>query len=297
MPELPDIVAYVEALERVAVGHRLIRARIFRPFLVRSLIPVNSVEGKLLRAVSRLGKRIVLEFEGDSYMVIHLMIAGRFLWSPKPVVKPGKVDLACFEFESGCLVLTEAGTKRRASLHVVQGADSLNEHDRGGVDPIECSEEEFAAIVRRENRTLKRLLTNPANFSGIGNAYSDEILFDARLSPVRLSQALMDDEVLRLWESTQVVLLHWTSVLRDEFRIKFPGRGQITAFREDFNVHGRFGKPCRTCGMPIQRIVHAENETNYCARCQNEDRLLADRALSRLLKSDWPRTIEEMVGD
>ncbi|MCC7229010.1 MAG: hypothetical protein IT203_01355 [Fimbriimonadaceae bacterium] len=269
----------------------------FRPFLVRSLIPVSSVEGKRLRAVHRLGKRIVLEFEGDSYLVVHLMIAGRFLWGPKPVVKPGKVDLACFEFESGCLLLTEAGTKRRASLHVVQGAADLKEHDRGGVDPTECSEEEFAAIVRRENRTLKRLLTNPANFSGIGNAYSDEILFEARLSPVRLSQALKDDEVHRLWQSARSVLLHWTSVLREEFKFKFPGRGQITAFREDFNVHGQFGEPCRICGMPIQRIVHAENETNYCARCQNEDRLLADRALSKLLKSDWPRTIEEMVGD
>lgn len=298
MPELPDIAAYVDALERYVLGRELLKARVFKPFLVRSLAPpVKDAEGRKVVGLSRLGKRIVMSLEGDLHLVFHLMIAGRFLWSAKPVLKPGKVELAAFEFEDGTLVMTEAGTKRRASLYVVQGAEGLKEHNRGGVEPLDASFDEFKAVLTRENRTLKRALTSPANFSGIGNAYSDEILFAARLSPVKLTQSLSDEEIERLRVATQETLKHWTEVLKKEFKGKFPGRGQITAFRDDFNVHGRFGQPCRVCGLPIQRIVHAENETNYCAKCQNEGRLLADRALSRLLKDDWPKTIEEMVGD
>ncbi|MBC8065449.1 MAG: formamidopyrimidine-DNA glycosylase [Chlorobia bacterium] len=298
MPELPDIIAYQEAIQRVALGCRLVKARIYRPFLVRSIEPtVCALEGRELASVERIGKRLALGFGDDLFLVFHLMIAGRFLWAHQPPPKPSKSDLASFEFESGTLVMTEAGTKRRASLYVVRGRANLAEHDRGGVDPIDGDAASFAKALTLENRTLKRVLTNPSIFSGIGNAYSDEILFAARLSPVRLTGSLGPEDIERLRIATRETLLHWTDVLRREFKSKFPGRGQITAFRDDFNVHGRFGEPCNDCGMPIQRIVHAENETNYCARCQNEDRVLADRALSRLLKEDWPRTIEEMVGD
>lgn len=298
MPELPDIVAYQEAIERSALNSRLIKARIYRPFLVRSIEPaISLVDGKELIGIERIGKRIVLAFSDDLFLVFHLMIAGRFLWQSQPPPRPGKTDLASFEFESGTLVMTEAGTKRRASLYVVKGRAGLKEHSRGGLDPLTIGKKEFKDVLTRENRTLKRILTNPSVFSGIGNAYSDEILFAAKLSPVRLTGNLKDEEIDRLRIATKETLEHWIEVLRKQFKTKFPGRGQITAFRDDFNVHGRFGKPCNVCGMPIQRIVHAENETNYCARCQNEDRVLADRALSRLLKEDWPRTIEEMVGD
>lgn len=298
MPELPDIVAYQESIERVALHSRLIKARIYRPFLVRSIEPpVTDLEGQTVTAVERIGKRIVLAFSNDLFLVFHLMIAGRFLWQPQPPPRPGKTDLASFEFESGTLVMTEAGTKRRASLYVVKGRGGLREHGRGGLDPLAVEAKEFRAALTRENRTLKRILTNPSVFSGIGNAYSDEILFAAKLSPVRLTGNLKDQEIERLRIATKETLEHWIEVLRKQFKSKFPGRGQITAFRDDFNVHGKFGKPCSECGMPIQRIVHAENETNYCARCQNEDRVLADRALSRLLKEDWPKSIEEMVGE
>ncbi|OJU65686.1 MAG: formamidopyrimidine-DNA glycosylase [Armatimonadetes bacterium 55-13] len=295
MPELPDITAYIEALERTVLGHELQRARVLKPFLVRSLSPsIKETEGRKVVEVSRLGKRIVVSLEGDLHLVFHLMIAGRFLWSTK-AVKGGKAELAVFEFDHGSLVMTEAGTKRRASLHVVQDREPLKEHDRGGLDPLTADFQSFKEGLVKENRTLKRILTNPSVFSGIGNTYSDEILFAARLSPVRLSGALTNEEIERLRVAAIETLEHWTEVLRKEFKNKFPGRGQITAFRDDFYVHGRYGQPCRVCGMPIQRIVHAENETNYCARCQNEDRVLADRALSRLLKDDWPKTIEEMV--
>jgi formamidopyrimidine-DNA glycosylase len=298
MPELPDIVAYQEAIERVAKGSKLAKARIYRPFLIRSVSPpISELEGKKLVGVHRIGKRIVLEFDESLYMVVHLMIAGRFSWLPASPRRPSKTDLAAFDFETGTLLLTEAGTKRRASIHVVQGQAGLKEHSRGGLEPFECSLEEFQTELLAENRTLKRALTNPSRFSGIGNAYSDEILFAARLSPVRLTQALNQEEIGRLYRATTETLNHWVEVLRRQFVDKFPGRGEVTAFRSDFNVHGRFGKPCRICSMPIQRIVYSENETNYCARCQNEDRVLADRALSRLLKSDWPRSIEEMAGD
>lgn len=298
MPELPDIVAYQEAIQRLALNSRLIKARIYRPFLVRSIEPAVSVaDRKELLGIERIGKRIVLAFSDDLFLVFHLMIAGRFLWQSQPPVRPGKTDLASFEFESGTLVMTEAGTKRRASLYVVKGREGLREHGRGGLDPLTVEAKEFKAALTRENRTLKRTLTSQSVFSGIGNAYSDGILFAAKLSPVRLTGNLKDEEIERLRIATKETLEHWIEVLRKQFKSKFPGRGQITAFQDDFNVHGRFGKPCNVCGMPIQRIVHAENETNYCARCQNEDRVLADRALSRLLKEDWPRTIEEMVGD
>jgi formamidopyrimidine-DNA glycosylase len=298
MPEMPDIVAYQEALVRCARGRVLKKVRIYRPFLVRTYHPLpTSVEGRMLIGVERLGKRLLLAFEDDYFFVIHLMIAGRLLWLDRPLNRPSKVDLASFEFESGTLLFTEAGTKRRASLHVYGDRTSAIGQSRGGIEPLDASFEEFSAAILRENRTLKRALTNPAAFSGIGNAYSDEILFVAKLSPVRLTSSLKEEEVHRLYEATQSTLEHWIEVLRSQFKERFPGRGEITAFREDFNVHGRFGKPCRICGMPVQRIVYAENETNYCARCQNEDRVLADRALSRLLKSDWPRTIEEMAGD
>lgn len=298
MPELPDIVIYQEALQRAIGSSRLVKARIYRPFLVRSIQPpISEVEGKALMDVERIGKRVVLAFEEELFLVFHLMISGRFVWLASPPPRPAKTDLASFEFESGTLLLTEASTKRRASLYVVRGRDGLVEHNRGGLEPLTATAEEFKQALTQENRTLKRVLTNPRTFSGIGNAYSDEILFNARLSPVRLSCSLKEEEVERLRVTARDTLLHWTDVLRKQFKTKFPGRGGITAFREDFAVHGRFGKPCPVCGMPVQRIVHAENETNYCARCQNEDRLLADRALSRLLKDDWPKTIEEMVGE
>lgn len=298
MPELPDIVAYQECIERVARGEKLLRVRIYRPFLVRSVSPpISDFEGKRLMSVERLGKRLALAFDGGAFLIIHLMIAGRLHWLSKSPTRPSKTDLACFEFQSGSLLLTEAGTKRRASLHAVADRRTLSEHDRGGIDLLSAGLEEFSAALLAENRTLKRALTNPAKFSGVGNAYSDEILFAARLSPVRLTSSLKPNETLRLYEAAISTLTHWIEVLRKEFKDRFPGKGDITAFRKDFAVHGRYGKPCLECGMPIQRIVYAENETNYCARCQNEDRVLADRALSRLLKSDWPRSIEEMASD
>ncbi|HJP83830.1 MAG TPA: zinc finger domain-containing protein, partial [Fimbriimonadaceae bacterium] len=212
-------------------------------------------------------------------------------------MRPTKADLAAIEFESGVLILTEAGSKKRASLMVVQGRGQLEGLSRAGIDTLSATLEQFQQALRSENRTLKRVLTSPDKFNGIGNAYSDEILFAAKLSPIRLSRQLSDEEAERLFKATKETLERWIDILRKQFSDKFPGRGQISAFRKDFFVHGRFGEPCRVCGMPIQRIVHAENETNYCARCQNEDRVLADRALSRLLKEDWPRTIEEMTGD
>lgn len=300
MPELPDITVYCEALGRRVVGTRLLKVRIFSPFALRSVSPpISDLEGRTVRAVERLGKRIAICLEGDLYLVIHLMIAGRLGWKtgPSTGARPsGRIGLASFEFESGTLSLTEAGTKKWASIYAVAGIDGLEPHRRGGLEVLTATEDEFVGTLRRENRTLKRALTNPANFSGIGNAYSDEILHAARLSPMRLTQALTTEESRRLFQTTRTTLAEWTDRLRLQFEDKFPGPGQITAFRPDFAVHGKFGQPCPVCGSPVQRIRYAENETNYCARCQNEGRLLADRALSRLLKSDWPRTLEEMVG-
>ena len=298
MPELPDIVAYQEAIKRAAETQSLISLRVYRPFLVRTFDPPPAEAiGKTLTGVERIGKRLMLVFQEEIFLVIHLMIAGRLLWLQEPPVRPAKTDLAVFQFESGTLLLTEAGTKRRTSLHAFSNRDSALALDRGGIDPLVSSAVEFAAGVVRDNRTLKRILTNPRTFSGIGNAYSDEILFEAKLSPVKLSQTLDDDEIRRLYDATRSTLERWIQQLRAEFQGRFPGRGEITAFRDEFFVHGRFGKPCRVCGLPIQRIVYAENEANYCARCQNEGRVLADRALSRLLKEDWPKTLEELVGD
>ncbi|HXH60535.1 MAG TPA: DNA-formamidopyrimidine glycosylase family protein [Fimbriimonadaceae bacterium] len=300
MPELPDVTIYCEALAARTVGHRLLSARMLNPFVLRSVEPpVKALEDLRVNDVRRLGKRIVVCFEGDLFLVIHLMIAGRLLWAdgkPKSARPGGKSTLALFQFEDGHLLLTEAGSKRRASVNVVQGEKALAVHNPGGLEPLDCSLKEFKQALRRENRTLKRALTNPITFSGIGNAYSDEILHAARLSPLQLTHNLSDEEVKRLHLATKKTLLQWTNKLRKEFDGKFPGRGQVTAFRPDFAVHGKFRQPCPVCGKKVQRISYAENETNYCAQCQHEGRMLADRSLSRLLKDDWPKTIEEMEG-
>jgi formamidopyrimidine-DNA glycosylase len=255
--------------------------------------PLESLVGSTVLEVRRLGKRIAVGFEGHLWLVIHLMIAGRLQWKP-PGAKPlGKIGLACFDFPDGVLVLTEASSHKRASLHVALDEDGLRTHDPGGLEPLEVSLEDFATALRAENRTLKRALTQPSRFSGIGNAYSDEILHAARLSPLLLTRSLDAEQVHRLWEATRTTLTEWTDRLRAEFAGRFPGPGEITAFRPDFAVHGKFGQPCPVCGKPVQRIRYAENETNYCAICQNEGRVLADRSLSRLLKDDWPRTLED----
>ena len=301
MPELPDVTIYCEAIASRTVERLLESVRPVSTFVLRSVEPpVSALVGKRVVGVRRLGKRIVIECEGSLFLVVHLMIAGRLVWGegrPKSPRPAGKSTLAVVQFEEGHLVLTEASSKKRASLHVVLGEDALRAHDPGGVEPLLCSLGEFVAALARENRTLKRALTNPRFFSGIGNAYSDEILHAARLSPLRLTQSLADDEALRLFEATRGTLTKWTEKLRKEFGGKFPGRGQVTAFRPEFSVHGKYREPCPVCGKPVQRISYAENETNYCAKCQNEGRMLADRSLSRLLKDDWPRTIEEMVGE
>jgi formamidopyrimidine-DNA glycosylase len=298
MPELPDVTVYVEALRERVVGKRLERMRFFNPFVLRSVEPPKSAfEGGIATEIRRIGKRIAIGFEGGLFFVIHLMIAGRLRWSERTGAKPpGKIGHAAFDFENGTLLLTEASSHKRATVHFAQGEQAVAAHDPGGVEPLECSQNAFAEQLRAENRTLKRALTNPKRFSGIGNAYSDEILFAARLSPVRLTSSLSDEEVSRLHEAVRSTLQDWTDRLRHEFAGRFPGPGQITAFRPDFAVHGRFGLPCPVCGTKVQRIRYAENETNYCARCQNEGRMLADRSLSRLLRDDWPKTIEEMEG-
>lgn len=295
MPELPDITVYVESLRDRIVGQRLERLRIKSPFLLRTVSPpVEEAQGRAVAEVSRLGKRIVVHLEGDIALVIHLMIAGRLLWKDPGRGPSGKIDLASFGFPTGTLVLTEAGSKRRASLHVVSGAAGLAALDPGGIDVLAAQSAGFSAAIRRENRTLKRALTDPRLLSGIGNAYSDEILHAAGLSPVRLTSALTDEEVERLHGAAKRTLMEWTARLREEFRGRFPGQGEITAFRDGFAVHGRFGRPCPVCRTKVQRIVHAENETNYCPGCQTGGRVLADRSLSRLLKGDWPGTVEEL---
>ncbi|MCZ7645065.1 MAG: formamidopyrimidine-DNA glycosylase [Planctomycetota bacterium] len=293
MPELPDVTLYVEALRRSVAGQRLERVRIASPFLIRSVEPpVFALEGRALREVRRLGKRIVLGFEEDLFAVLHLMIAGRLRWEPPGAKAPGKIGLAAFAFERGALLLTEAGTKKRASLHVVRGEAALKAHDPGGLDVFALEAAAFAAALRRENRTLKRALANPRLFDGIGNAYGDEILHAAGLSPVALTGRLDDEACARLLKAARDVLGRGLERLRAEFGERFPGAGEITAFRPEFAVHGKYGKPCPACGTRVQRIRYAENETNYCPRCQTGGKLLADRSLSRLLKDDWPRTIE-----
>lgn len=299
MPELPDITLYIESLKPRIVGEPLEKLRIFNPFVVRSFEPpIQSLVGKQVTGLTRIGKRIALDFEDDLHLVIHLMIAGRFRWSEnKKDFKPGnKMIHATFDFPKGMLTLTEASTHKRASMTLVQGKEKLKELDPGGIDVFKCSAKLFTEKLIAENRTLKRALTNPRAFDGIGNAYSDEILHAAKLSPLRLTQSLNEEEIERLLGASRKTLSHWTEKLLAEFAGKFPGPGDVTAFRPDFAVHGKFGEPCPTCGKPVQRIRYAENETNYCARCQNEDRILADRSLSRLLKDDWPKTLEEMEG-
>ena len=294
MPEYPDIVVYIEALEARVVGQRLDRVRIAKPFLLRSFDPpISAAEGKVVRGLRRMGKRIVLELEDDLFLVIHLMIAGRLRWLEPGAKVPGKIGLAAFDFTSGTLIFTEAGSKRRASLWLTRGQSSLAPFERGGLEVFESTLTEFAERLTRENHTLKRSLTDPRLFSGIGNAYSDEILHRARLSPVKHTRRLSEEETARLFDATREVLTEWTERLREESSGDFPKK--VTAFRDEMAVHGKFGKPCPVCATPVQRIRYADNETNYCPRCQTEGKLLADRALSRLLKQDWPRSIDDLT--
>jgi formamidopyrimidine-DNA glycosylase len=293
MPELPDITLYLEQLTPRVVNQTLERVVVRNPFVVRSVDPpLSEAAGKRVLGLRRLGKRIVFELEHDLFLVVHLMIAGRFRWKPPGTKPPGKLGLAAFEFPNGVLLLTEAGTKRRASIYLVAGEERLADFDRGGLEVLESSEESFAARLRSESHTLKRALTDPRLFSGIGNAYSDEILHRARLSPLARTGKLTDAEVRRLHEATRGTLEDWIVRLRREAGDSFPEK--VTAFREGMAVHGRYKLPCPTCGAPVQRIRYADNETNYCARCQTGGRLLADRAMSRLLKEDWPRSIDEV---
>jgi formamidopyrimidine-DNA glycosylase len=292
VPELPDVAAYLHALAPRIVGARLERVRLLTPFLLRSVDPpLSAVAGKSVVGLRRLGKRVVIALQDELFLVIHLMIAGRLHWKPAGARPPGKIGLAAFDFSTGTLTMTEAGTKKRASLEVVRGETALAAHDPGGVEVLGIDLAAFQAALTAENHTLKRVLTDPRVFSGIGNAYSDEILHRARLSPVKLSQALSDEELRRLHEAVRTVLAEWVARLQREADETFPEG--VTAFRPDMAVHGRYGKPCPVCGSPVQRIVYADNETNYCARCQTGGRLLADRSLSRLLHSDWPKTLEE----
>jgi len=293
MPELPDITVYVEALTTRVLGRRLERVRLRSPFLLRSVDPTpTEAEGREVLGLRRLGKRIVVELEDDVFLVLHLMIAGRLRWAKSQAGIPGRMGLAAFDFSSGSLLLTEAGTKKRASLHVVRGEQGLSEHDPGGVEPLEVDLGAFRAALSCERHTLKRSLTDPRLIAGIGNAYSDEILHRARLSPFKISTRLDDGEVERLFQSVREVLGEWTVRLRTQAGGEFPTG--VTAFRPGMAVHGRYRDPCPDCGDPVQRIVYAENEANYCARCQTGGRLLADRSLSRLLKADWPRTVAEL---
>ena len=293
MPELPDITLYLEHLAPRVLGQILERVVVRSPFVLRSVDPpLSAVSGKRVLGLRRMGKRIVFQLEDELFVVIHLMIAGRLRWKPPGAKPPGKVGLAAFEFPSGVLLLTEAGTKRRASIYLVSGEESLRDFARGGMEVLESDEQEFAARLRSESHTLKRALTDPRLFSGIGNAYSDEILHRARLSPLARTGKLSDEEVARLYQATRSTLQDWIVRLREESGDKFPEK--VTAFRDGMAVHGRYKLPCPDCGTPVQRIRYADNETNYCARCQTGGRLLADRAMSRLLKEDWPRSIDEV---
>jgi formamidopyrimidine-DNA glycosylase len=293
MPELPDIVVYVEHLERRLAGAVFLGARIRSPNLLRTAEPpIAAAAGRRVRGVRRMGKRIVIALEDDLALVLHLMIAGRLRWSAAGAKPPGRAGLAALDFDAGTLIVTEAATRQRASLHLVSGTQALAALDPGGLEPLESDESAFGTALRREDHTLKRALTDPRLFSGIGNAYSDEILHRARLSPLQRTARLSDAEIARLFAATRVTLSEWTDRLREESGEEFPAK--VTAFREGMAVHGRYRQPCPDCGAPIQRIVYAENETNYCPRCQTGGRLLADRALSRLLRSDWPRTLEEL---
>ncbi len=293
MPELPDITVYIEALERYVRGEVLEELRFSGVPLLRSVDPpIAEANGKKVLSLGRMGKRIVFGLEEDLYLVLHLMIAGRLRWKPRGAKLSRKTGLAAFDFPKGTLVLTEASTKKRATLHLVRGEEALVEHDRGGLEVLECNAEAFVARLTARNHTLKRALTDPTLFSGIGNAYSDEILHRARLSPIALTQKLSAKEAESLFRATVLTLIDWTERLREEVGDGFPDK--VTAFRPGMAVHGRHKEPCPDCGSPVQRIVYASNETNYCASCQTGGRLLADRALSRLLKKDWPRSLEEL---
>jgi len=293
MPELPDIVVYIEALEQRILNTKLKSAQIASPFLLRSIEPpVSSVIGHNVRGLRRIGKRIAIGFENDVWLVLHLMIAGRLHWVTKKVKPDGRRTLAAFEFDSGTLTLTEAGSQKRASLYMVEGDAGIAALDPGGIDPLSATSQEFAARLTSANHTLKRSLTDPRLFSGIGNAYSDEILHRAELSPILLTQKMNPEQIEHLRLATRVTLMEWTDRLRDESSLKFPEN--VTAFREEMAVHGRYRMPCPRCGTKVQRIRYASNETNYCPTCQTGGKLLADRALSRLLREDWPRTLEEL---
>jgi formamidopyrimidine-DNA glycosylase len=293
MPELPDILLYLHALRPRIVGRRVKAVRLASPFLLRSIAPpLSAIEGRTVVGLHRLGKRIAIEAEGELFLVFHLMIAGRFRWKDPGAKIPGKVGLLAIDFDEGTLVMTEAGTRRQASLYVVQGREALEEHEPGGLQVLEATLQQFARALRARNHTLKRALTDPHLFSGIGNAYSDEILHAARLSPFKQTGTISNEEVEQLFAATRATLTQWIDRLQQETGETFPEK--VTAFRDGMAVHGRYGQPCPVCGSPVQRIVYAANEANYCATCQTGGRLLADRSLSRLLREDWPRTLEEL---
>jgi formamidopyrimidine-DNA glycosylase len=293
VPELPDLTVYLESLEARIANHTLSSVRLLNPFVLRTAVPpLSEAHARKVLALKRIGKRIVIGLDGGLYLVLHLMIAGRLRWLEPGAKAPGRITLALLEFDHGALAFTEAGTKRRASLHLVKGEDALRAMDPGGIEIDGLTLQEFAVQLRKENHTLKRALADPHLFAGIGNAYSDEILHRAKLSPIAMTSKLDDAEVERLFQATKETLREWTARIRDEAKGGFPQK--VTAFREGMAVHGRFGKPCPACGAPVQRIRYAENETNYCARCQTGGKLLADRSLSRLLKKSWPRSIDEM---
>ena len=293
MPELPDIELYLHALDSRIVGRPLEKIRFTSPFLVRSFDPpISTAEGRQIVGLRRLGKQIVFELDDELFLVLHLMIAGRIRWRDRGAKPPGRRGLAAFDFPNGTLILTEAGTKRRAALHLVRGEQALAEYDRGGLEVLTASRDEFEAALTRRRHTLKRALTDPSILSGVGNAYSDEILHRAQLSPFKMSDKLTDAELDRLFEAVRSVLVEWRDRLLDEVGDRFPEK--VTAFRPEMAVHGKFREPCPVCKSPVQRIVYAENEANYCATCQTGGRVLADRVLSRLLKDDWPRTLEDL---
>jgi formamidopyrimidine-DNA glycosylase len=293
MPEFPDVTVYIEALNERVLNQPIQRIRIGSPFILRSFDPpIGAAEGKTILALRRLGKRIVFELEDDLFLVVHLMIAGRFHWKPKGAKIARKYGQAAVDFANGTLLLTEAGTKKRASIYLVRGEAALRQHDPGGLEVLDASMDSFREALTREHHTLKRTLTDPHFFSGIGNAYSDEILHRAGLSPIRMTQRMNESEIETLFRAVRESLKEWVERLRKERGSGFPEK--VTAFRPDMAVHGKYGKPCPVCGSPVQRIVHAENETNYCAKCQTGGKLLADRSLSRLLKADWPRSLEEL---
>ena len=293
MPELPDILLYLHALRPRVVGRRVSAVRLVSAFLLRSIDPpLASVEGRIVTDLHRLGKRVVFELERELFLVFHLMIAGRFRWRPAGASVPGKVGLMALDFDAGTLIMTEAGTKRQASLYVVRGREALERHNPGGLEVLNIDLATFVEALRRDNHTLKRALTDPHLFSGIGNAYSDEILHAARLSPFKQTSGLTSEEAARLFDATRSVLSSWIDRLQSQTGSDFPEK--VTAFREGMAVHGRYGKPCPVCGSAVQRIAYASNEANYCVACQTGGRLLADRSLSRLLRDDWPRTLEEL---